>query len=170
MQRKLIAGLLTSTLMVGAALPAVAAETPIQVAQTRVAKAQGGEMSDGDVQEMRAILSGVSSIILPGFGQWVFNNQRPKGVMHFIGAVVLWSIPSFVPIPDPLSRLYVAIPTLFHLYSGYDAYKGAGGEMKLVEQPALQSWSFDAQVAAFAQPQSQPLAHLQLASTGLLSE
>ena len=167
MQRKLIAGMLTATLTVGAALPAVAAERPTQVAQTRVAQASG-ETTDEDMKEIRAILSGVSSVILPGFGQWVFNNDRPKAVVHLIGAIALWYIPVLVPIPDPLSRLYVAIPTLFHLYSGYDAYRGAGGEVKLVAQPALPSWDFEAQVAQFAEPQ--PLAHLQLAHSGLLAE
>lgn len=164
MQHQLFAGLLTATLTVGTALPAFAADAPFQVAQSRNQTAQSG-MSDGDVQEIRAILAGVSSIILPGFGQWVFNQERPKAVMHLVGAVVLWAIPSFVPIPGPLDRLYLAIPTLFHLYSGYDAYQGAGGEVKIVSQPGLNAWSFDAQVSRFGQDRA--LDHLALASTQL---
>jgi hypothetical protein len=164
MPRKLFAGLLTATLTVGAALPALAADEAFQVAQSRN-QAQSAETGDADVREIRALLSGVSSLILPGFGQWVFNQERPKAVMHFLGAVALWSIPALVPIPSPLDRLYVAIPTLFHLYSGYDAYQGAGGEMKLVSQPALTAWSFDSQVARFGQEQA--LGHLSLASTQL---
>lgn len=163
MQRKLFAGLLTATLTLGAALPAVAADEAFQVAQAR--KQAQTETTDGEEKEVRAMLAGVSSLILPGFGQWVFNQEQPKAIMHFVGAVVLWAIPSIVPIPGPLDRLYVAIPTIFHLYSGYDAYQVAGGKMKVVSQPSLASWSFDAQVANYAQPQ--PLGHMQLASTQL---
>ena len=172
MQRKLFAGLLTASLTVGAALPAFAAEDTYQLAQARKAAAQtqkqtvqSTEDGDGDVKEIRALLAGVSSAILPGLGQWVFNEQRPKAVLHFLGAVALWSVPVVVNIPSPLDRLYAVIPTLFHLYSGYDAYQGAGGEMKLVSQPSLAAWSFDRQVAEFGQDQE--LGHLSLASAQL---
>ncbi len=165
MQTKLFAGLLTATLTVGAALPAFAADETFQLSQARKQTVQSNNDMDSDTQEIRALLAGVSSVILPGFGQWVFNEQRPKAVMHLIGAVALWWIPAVVPIPSPLDRLYVAIPTLFHLYSGYDAYQGAGGEIKLVTQPTLTAWSFDAQVAGFGQEPA--LGHLTLASTQL---
>lgn len=171
MQRKLFAGLLTATLTVGTALPVFAAEETYQLAQNRkstpqVQVAQGQATDeDADVREIRAILAGVSSAVLPGFGQWVFNEQRPKAVVHFLGAVALWALPVFVPIPSPLDTLYRAIPTLFHLYSGYDAYQGAGGELRIVQQPSLTAWSFDAQVAAFGPRQE--LGHLSLANAQL---
>lgn len=167
MPNQLFAGLLTATLTVGTALPAFAADAPVQVAASRTQVAQAGNqsasagMSDGDVKEIRALLAGVSSVILPGFGQWVFNQERPKAVMHLLGAVVLWAIPSYLTIPSPLDRLYLALPTLFHLYSGYDAYQGAGGEVTIVSQPGLTAWSFDAQVSRVAQ--KAPFAHAELA-------
>ncbi|MNR87367.1 hypothetical protein D3C72_182340 [compost metagenome] len=164
MQKTLFAGLLSVALTVGTSFPAFAADQPFHLAQTRSQTAQAGAM-DSDTREVRSLLAGVSSVILPGFGQWVFNHERPKAVMHFLGAVALWAIPSFISIPSPLDRLYVAIPTLFHLYSGYDAYHVAGGKMLIVAQPGLAAWSFDAEVAQFGQDQA--LGHLALASTAL---
>jgi len=176
MSNQLFAGLLTATLTVGTALPAFAADAPLSVAESRQIFAQAGSqsasagMSDGDAKEIRALLAGVSSVILPGFGQWVFNQERPKAVMHLLGAVVLWAIPSYLSIPGPLDRLYLALPTLFHLYSGYDAYQGAGGEVDLISQPGLTAWSFDAQVSRLAQEQRfahAELSHLQLGPSEL---
>lgn len=174
MQRKCFAGLLTATLMVGSALPAFAADAPVagdaddtfQVTQARKQTVKTQEASDEDVGELRAVLSGVSSLVIPGLGQWVFNQEPTKGVMHFVGAVVLWAIPSIVPMPSPVDRLYMVIPTLFHFYSGYDAYRGAGGKVKVVSQPGLEAWSFDSQVAGFGA--EQPLGHMALASYQLL--
>lgn len=166
MRNTLFAGLLAASLLAGSTLPALAAEDAYQLAQTRrQTTADEADDMDQDMQEIRALVAGVSSAILPGFGQWVFNQQRPKAVIHFIGAVALWSLPAFVTIPSPLDRLYMAIPSLFHLYSGYDAYQGAGGEMKIVQQPALAAWSFDRQVASFGE--ERPLTHLSLASATL---
>ena len=164
MQNHLFAGLLTATLTLGTAFPAFAADQPFQVAQTRSQTAQASTQ-DSDTREVRSLLAGVSSVILPGFGQWVFNQERPKAVMHFLGAVALWAIPSFLTIPSPLDRLYVAIPTLFHLYSGYDAYHDAGGKMLIVAEPGLAAWSFDKEVAQFGEDSA--LGHLALASTAL---
>ena len=157
----LTGGLLTATLTVGTPCPAFAADQDYQLAQSGGQSAQAAP-TDSDTREVRSLLAGVSSVILPGFGQWVFNQERPKAVMHFLGAVALWAIPSFIPIPSPLDHFYRAIPTLFHLYSGYDAYQGAGGRMHLVAQPALPAWSFEEEAARFGE--DRPLASLSLAS------
>lgn len=165
MPRKLFAGLLGATLAVGTALPGFAADGPVMLAQGGARSAPSQEASEAELKEVRALVAGASSVILPGFGQWVFNDEQPKAVMHFLGAVVLWAIPAFLPIPSPLDRLYLAIPTLFHLYSGYDAYQGAGGKIHLVSQPLLNTWSFEAQVADFGT--GGELEHLRLARAEL---
>ena len=171
MKKILLATTLATGLTMGTTLPVFAAsEEPVMMAQQRQQMRRSQAASQGDdVTEIRALLAGFSSAVLPGLGQWVFNEQRPKAVLHFLGAVALWSLPAFVPLPDPLGRLYPVVPTLFHLYSGYDAYTTAGGSVRIVNQPtyALQAWSFDQQVQAFT-PVQPELSHLQLASSQLL--
>lgn len=160
MHNPLIAGLLAATCWAGTALPSAAqASSPTEPATT---------LSEADLKEIRALTAGGTSALLPGFGQWVFNGQQTKAVAHFAGAVVLWAIPSIVPIPDPLDRLYSAVPVLFHLYSAYDAYQDAGGKIQLVSDPLLTTWSFGTKSLSYAEPQ--PLEHLQLARSSWLGE
>ena len=166
LKKTLLAATLATGFAFGATLPAFAETTnePMRLAQMRRseprAQAQRGDQG-------QPLLAGISSLVVPGLGQVLFNHEITKGVVHFVGAVALWSLPRFVPL-DGLAGIYTVVPVLWHVYSGYDAYTVAGGA-RLVALPGepLQAWNFDQQVQAFT-PTSGDLGHLQLASSQIL--
>lgn len=166
MKKTLLAATLATGFAFGAAVPAFAETTnePMMLAQMRSSEARA-QAHRGD--QGQAVLAGVSSLVVPGLGQVLFNHEIVKGVVHFVGAVGLWSLPRFVSLGG-LEGIYYVVPVLWHVYSGYDAYSVAGGT-RLVALPGepLRAWSFDQQVQAFNSA-SADLSHLQLASLQLL--
>ncbi len=166
LKKTLLAATLATGFAFGATLPAYAetSDEPMRLAQMRRSepRAQAQRRDQG-----QAVIAGVSSLVVPGLGQVLFNQEIVKGVVHFVGAIGLWSLPRFVPLGG-LEGIYYAVPVLWHAYSGYDAYTVAGGT-RLVALPGepLQAWSFDQQVQAF-HPTSGELSHLQLTSSQIL--
>lgn len=72
-----------------------------------------------EVTEMdsNSLKNGIFSFIIPGLGQ-ILNGDKPKGIAMLGGAVLIHVFIWFF-LNNPLGSI---LQTLYHLYSGYDAY------------------------------------------------
>lgn len=68
--------------------------------------------------DMDSLRYGVFSFIIPGLGQYL-NDDKQKGLTLF-GAAVLLHIFIWFFMNNPIGSV---VQTLYHLYSGYDAFK-----------------------------------------------